>query len=189
MIKDRTVSTIAIAILITVLAIYPTHAKEGSSSIFSSWGKDKNTKIAKVEKTKKPAPSPLPWQVNCSSNGVKVNCTATQKLFLRKTRQLLLSITVRAAKDSRDGVMMIQLPHGLHLPSGLKYKIDKEKETTEAIQTCDQRGCYVGMSIKGAMLKKMRTGNVMNITFKNVNKKDIKIGVPLKGFDQAFAKL
>ncbi|MGH1350125.1 MAG: invasion associated locus B family protein [Methyloligellaceae bacterium] len=170
-------------------------AKEPSSSLFSSWGKDNKTKIAQASdkkagnKTAKAAPSPLPWQVNCSSNGVKINCAASQQLFLRKTRQLLLSITVRATPDKKNGVMMVQLPHGLHLPSGLKFKIDNEKEDTQQIQTCDQRGCYVGMPVKGALLKKMRSGKVLNVTFKNVNQKDIKISVPLKGFDQAFAKL
>ncbi len=170
-------------------------SKDTSSSLFSSWGKDKTIKVAEAKKNKdggkkaKNAPSPLPWRVNCASDGVKINCVTSQQLFLRKSRQLLLSITVRPTNDKKSGVMMIQLPHGLDLASGLKYQIDKEKEHIETIQTCDQRGCYVGMPVKGTLLSKMRTGKVLNITFKNVNKKDIKIGIPLKGFDQAFAKL
>ncbi len=170
-------------------------AKEPSSTFFSSWGKEENKKVAQLndkrngKKTAKSVPSPLPWKVNCASDGVKINCAASQQLFLRKSRQLLLSITVRASADKKSGVMMVQLPHGLHLPSGLKFKIDSEKEDAQPIQTCDQRGCYVGMPVKGALLKKMRSGKALNITFKNVNQKDIRISVPLKGFDQAFAKL
>ncbi len=168
-------------------------SKDNTSSLFSSWGKEK--KVAEAPKKKdekksaKAAPSPLPWNVNCSSDGVKVNCVTSQQLFLRKTRQLLLSITVRPTPDKKSGVMMIQLPHGLDLASGLSYKIDDGKESTQTIQTCDQRGCYVGMPVKGALLNKMRSGKVMHVTFKNINKKDIKIAIPLKGFDQAFAKL
>lgn len=170
------------------------HAKDEASSFFS-WGKSSPVKVAQASTKKtnkekaKNAPTRLPWRVNCASDGVKVRCLTSQKLFLRKTRQLLLSITVRAATDKKSGVMMIQLPHGLDLASGLRLKIDNDKEQTQIIQTCDVRGCYTGLPIKGKLLKKMRSGEAINVTFKNLKKKDIKITIPLKGFNEAFAKL
>ncbi|MGH1351152.1 MAG: invasion associated locus B family protein [Methyloligellaceae bacterium] len=145
--------------------------------------------LALAKEEKKEAPSRLPWIVNCASNGANVNCVATQQLFLQKTRQLLLGITVRVPPKSRTGVMMVQLPHGLHLPAGITLEVDEGGEVKQAIQTCNVQGCFVGMTIETGLLKKMQTGKAISITFKNQNKKDVKIGVPLKGFAEAYQKL
>ena len=137
---------------------------------------------------KKATPSRLPWIVNCASTGAAVNCVASQQLYVQKTRQLLLGITVRVPK-SKPGVMMIQLPHGLHLPGGIALKVDENSEVKESIQTCNVRGCFVGMKIDTSLLKNMSKGKTLFVTFKNLNKKDVKIGVPLKGFPEAYNKI
>ena len=145
------------------------------------------TKTEAVQQEAKP--SPVPWLVNCASTGTAVNCVASQKLFLQKTKQLLLGVTIRRPEDSKTGVMMIQLPHGIHIPDGVQLKVDKAKPAQHSVQTCNQQGCYVGFSIDAPLLKQMRSGNIMSVSFKNLNKKEVKIGVPLKGFDKAFDKI
>lgn len=145
------------------------------------------TAMAKNEK--KEAPSRLPWIVNCASNGAAVNCVTSQRLFLQKSRQLLLGITVRVPEKSKTGVMMVQLPHNLHLPAGISLKVDEGSDVKQTIQTCNVQGCFSGMKIDSSLLKGMQTGKTIFITFKNQNKKDVKIGVPLKGFAEAYQKI
>ena len=85
--------------------------------------------------------------------------------------------------------MLVQLPHGLYLPAGIVVKTDKGKPLNLVVQTCDARGCYAGGAIKAADLDAWFDGKILAIAFQNLAKKTINVQMPLKGFDDAFAKL
>ena len=131
----------------------------------------------------------IPWIVNCASVTGQVNCEAVQRLMLQKTGQLLLGITIRLPKGAKDPTMMVQLPHGMYLPSGVSLKIDDSAAKKEPVQTCDAKGCYVGLAIDPGLLKTMQSGKAMTVTFQNLAKKDITIPVTLSGFAEAYKKL
>lgn len=129
------------------------------------------------------------WSVNCSNSGKGLVCKATQRLILKKTKQLLLAVTVQKREQSTKPSMLIQLPHGLFLPAGIKLQIDNDKQTGHTIQTCDQRGCYAGLPISPSMLKSMSSGKMFAVIFQNLKKKNVKVPLPLKGFEAAYKKL
>ncbi|MEO1543545.1 MAG: invasion associated locus B family protein [Pseudomonadota bacterium] len=139
------------------------------------------------------APAPqapkIPWIVNCASLTGKVNCEAVQRLTIKKTGQLLLGITVRLPEGAKDPTMMVQLPHGMFLPSGVSLTIDKNPKKQEPVQTCDAKGCYVGLALDAKLLKTMQSGTALAVSFRNLAKKEIKIPITLSGFAEAYKKL
>ena len=131
----------------------------------------------------------IPWLVNCAAVKGKSACQAIQRLTIRKTGQLLISVSVRIPPKSKNAAMMLQLPHGLFIPEGVSLKIDDQAAKKHPIQTCDARGCYVGLPIDSRMLKSLRGGKTFSIGFKNLTKKDILIPLSLGGFEEAYKKL
>jgi invasion protein IalB len=131
----------------------------------------------------------IPWLVNCASAGGTMACEAGQTLTLKDTGQILLKVTVRVPEKSQKGAMMFQLPHGMFLPDGVSLAIDEKAPKKEPVQMCDQKGCYVGLPLNDALLAELQSGKTLSVTFKNLQKSDIKIPVPLGGFKEAYQKL
>lgn len=84
---------------------------------------------------------------------------------------------------------MIQLPLGLFLPAGITLQLDGQKPEQLEVQTCDQKGCYVGSAISAKMLDAMKQGEKMTIAFQDLPKNKISVPVPLKGFAAAYQKV
>jgi len=148
------------------------------------------TAVDKSAAAKAASQQPLtPWLVNCTSTGTEVACEANQRLVVQKTGQLLLAVTVRIPPQSKTGAMMLHLPHGLFLPDGISLEIDGKAGKQQAVQTCDQKGCYAGLPIDDAYLKDLQTGKTLTVAFRNLQKEDMRIPVSLSGFKEAYAKL
>jgi invasion protein IalB len=146
-------------------------------------------KAKPAAKAAEPRAPLIPWQVNCASVTGQMACEAQQTLTIQKTGQLLLKVTVRMPEKSKKGAMMLHLPHGMFLPDGVALAVDGKKPKKEPVQTCDQKGCYVGLALDDALLKEMQTGKTFSVAFKNLQKQDIKVPVSLSGFKEAYSKL
>lgn len=85
--------------------------------------------------------------------------------------------------------MLLHLPHGMFLPAGIRLKIDEIVERKEAVQTCDQRGCYVRFEMADRFLNGLIRGNKFVVIFKNLQKQDFTIPLSLKGFSAAYKKM
>ena len=131
----------------------------------------------------------IPWIVNCASVTGQMACEAVQTLTIQKTGQLLLSVSVRMPPGSKTGAMMLHLPHGMFLPDGVALAIDGASGPKQAVQMCDQKGCYVGMPIEETFLKGLQTGKTLSVSFKSLEKKEITVPISLSGFKEAYAKL
>lgn len=79
--------------------------------------------------------------------------------------------------------------HGLFLPEGGTLTVDGKSPKKEAVQTCDPKGCYVGLPLDAELLKQPQSGKTFSIAFKNLQKQDIKVPVSLSGFKEAYSKL
>lgn len=131
----------------------------------------------------------VPWLVNCATVKGSVDCEAAQRLTVRKTGQVFLAITVKKPADAKTPTMMLQLPHGMFLPEGVSLQVDANGAHKEAVQMCDPTGCYVGLSIDEKMLKSLKSGKKLSISFKSLTKEDINVAITLSGFEEAYQKL
>jgi invasion protein IalB len=127
--------------------------------------------------------------VNCSNPGQGLVCKAVQTIVLAKTRQLLLAVSVNKPSDSKNAAMLLQLPHGLFNPAGVKVAVDDAEPQTLVIQTCDTKGCYAGSPLAPETLGAMSKGEKLSVVFQDLKKQSITVPVPLKGFEEAFKKL
>ncbi|WP_161633533.1 invasion associated locus B family protein [Mesorhizobium erdmanii] len=142
-------------------------------------------------KEAKPAADANPWAVNCSSGSAnsELQCQVSQNLTEAKTGQRVLTVTVRRDNGNGSLAMLLALPHGLFLPSGVSYQIDQGQKTTIAIQTSDQNGAYAATPLSPELVKAMKSGTNLNIGMESVTRKPVTIPVSLAGFTAAIAKL
>lgn len=129
------------------------------------------------------------WSVRCASNSSALDCKAAQEVRLKNTRQLLVSIVVNIARETKQPTMLIHLGYGLFLPSGVNVQFGKRLSQRHDIQTCDAAGCYAGMAISKEMLTALQSEQEMTVTFQDLQKRPITVRLPLASFSVAFQKL
>jgi invasion protein IalB len=131
------------------------------------------------------------WMSRCSSDGRKATllCEVEQSLYITKTGQLVASVNVKLPPDTRQPVMMVQLPVGLFLPAGVNLRIDEGKPQALAIQTCDLKGCYAATTVSSELLGSMRSGKRLSVVFQNLNKENVNLAFVLSGFAEGYDKI
>lgn len=131
------------------------------------------------------------WTARCASpaRAVPLECTLEQQVVVQATGQQISLVNVRVPGDTRQPVMMIQLPLGLFLPAGLTIAVDEGKGQTVAIQSCDQRACYVGLPLNAELLESMKKGQRLNLQMQSINREPATIAHPLTDFASQYAKI
>jgi invasion protein IalB len=135
-----------------------------------------------------PEPGPAAWRVECTGDGKSLECRAIQQIFQRDTRQLVASVAVRYAPDTKAGTMLILLPLGLNLTEPVLVKVDNGAPERQPIQTCDNSGCRLTLPANDKFLAAMRAGSDLKITVQDASKKPIELSLPLLGFGIAYDK-
>ena len=170
-------------------------ASEGCAAITtqepSKSPKPQQTQKAQSETPKVSGNTLSKWITKCTApkKETAAYCTIQQTIIVSKTRQRLLSFTVKVPSDAPLPAMMIQLPMGLFLPDGIKVSIDGKNPLSLKIQTCNREGCFAGSAISSDMLASMIRGKRLTITFSNLAKKKITVPVVLEGFGQSYQKV
>lgn len=137
------------------------------------------------------AEAPPVWATQCTSGArtSALNCVMEQRVIQADTRQTILSITIRVPGDTRAPVLMIQVPHGLYIPEGVTISVDDGAEAQYPVQTCEQSGCYIGTEVPDALLGSLQSGQTLNIKFQNLNREELNVPVPLKGFSEFYSRI
>jgi invasion protein IalB len=128
------------------------------------------------------------WGVQCASQNraAPLACKAEQQMLLAETNQLFIKVTININGETKKPSMIMQLPHGLHLPSGIKIQFDDKKAETQHVETCDGTACYVYVEDAARIVVSMKGANEMKLSFKNMAHADIETSLPLKGFSDAY---
>jgi len=135
-----------------------------------------------------------PWAVNCQSQATdkKMVCSLSQSTVVAKSRQRFVTVTIRkwAGKDApTPHLMVLQLPHGLSLAAGANVQVDDKKPSKLAMFTSDAQGVYARMGLTADMLKSLRKGKGMKISFAASTGRKFILPVSLTGFSAGFDKL
>jgi invasion protein IalB len=127
--------------------------------------------------------------VNCTSVTGGFDCRASQTLFIKNTRQRVLTLVVRTTPNANKPVMMIQAPLGIYLPAGITVQIGKDAAKTLPVQSCDQGGCLTEYAVTDDEIAAMRGGADVTISVQDLKKAPIKLQVAGLGFADAYAKM
>ena len=138
-----------------------------------------------------PAPTPAPqpgWASACEAPNrtAPLDCRIEQRAVLASSGQLVAAVTIRVPGATRKPVMMVRLPLGLSLEGGVTLAVDGAGAGSLPLQTCDASGCYAGAPLPAPLLAAMRGGNSLDVVFTGLDKRPIKLGMPLTGFTAAF---
>jgi invasion protein IalB len=133
---------------------------------------------------------PPAWRVECAGDGKTLECRALQQLIQVQgnTRQPIVSVAVRYAPEVKAGQMSILLPLGLNLTEPVQVKVDNGAPERQPIQTCNNGGCLVTMTVNDKLLAAMRSGADLKVTVQDQTKKPIDLVLPLLGFGLAYDK-
>ena len=150
-----------------------------------AWGQ---VATAQANVDAKPTGSQSGWTSECTSlnRQAQKECSVRQNLFLKKTGQLVGSVTVRVPADTQAPVIMIQTPLDLFLPAGVTLSVDGGNPVPFVLQTCNVKGCYAGAKLPNALLFGFLKGQRLNIVFEDLNKQKITLPMPLAGFNAAY---
>ena len=132
---------------------------------------------------------PSNWITKCDDQEEGSVCTIEHTILLAKTRQQLLTVTVKIESGAALPALMIRLPLGLFLPDGVEVQIDKQLPQQLAVQTCNAEGCYAGSAVSSDMLASLMGGERLTVTFRNLAKEEMTVPVPLAGFGPAFRQV
>jgi invasion protein IalB len=144
---------------------------------------------APAEAAGQPAQPQPNWVVSCNQTKPGLECRAGQSLFLRSTRQRILSVAVRVPADTKKPVLLVQLPLGVYLPAGTALQIGKLEAQTLPFISCTQGGCIAEYAVTDGELSSIAKGSDLTITAQTVQRKPFTLKVPALGFAAAYAKI
>jgi invasion protein IalB len=145
---------------------------------------------AGTTQSKKGAFKATNWATKCKKDpaGRKV-CQLSHMIIQAKKKTVLLGTRIRWSAGKKSYVMVFQMPHGLILPKGVVMQVGKSKVIRVPILTSDVRGVYSTMSLSAGLVRAMKNGAVMNVSFVAANSQRVTVPVSLRGFSAGFNKL
>lgn len=145
-----------------------------------------------------PAAPETAWQLICpqtpatsttpATTAPAQGCGLVQNLVAGEQKQRLLTLIVKRTAPTAYN-LTLALPHGLLFPPGIALQVDETPEHSLVVQTSDQNGAYAGMPIDGDLLKALRAGKTLKITFTSGAGQRIMVPVTLKDFGTGMTAL
>jgi invasion protein IalB len=126
------------------------------------------------------------WNVNCNNNAdpTRLDCTMSQIILQNGTGQRIIASSVFTNGDTYT--MVLSLPHGIDLTSGVNVSIDQGAAQKFQIQTADANGAYSRFTLTPALISAMRSGNILIINIVGAAKNAVRMEMSLAGFLSSF---
>ncbi|WP_378212434.1 invasion associated locus B family protein (plasmid) [Aquicoccus sp. G2-2] len=123
------------------------------------------------------------WRVACDEAG---SCRMVQTIVQPSTRRLILQLKVFAGEDP---TLLLSFPLGILLSPGWQYQIDGNRKAVLPFEICNSEGCHAGVKLTPQLLKAMKRGSDMKITFFDAAREDVMPVISLIGFTKAWEAL
>lgn len=126
------------------------------------------------------------WRVDCVKTDKAKACVIAQVLINQKTKQRVISMTVRKPKDEAAKVVL-QVPLGVSLAPGLTLAIDNAKPLTIAYKACVPKGCVAEFALADEWIKALGGGTDSTVTVTSLKGEAAPFKFTLTGFADAYA--
>ena len=140
------------------------------------------------------------WQYLCPDNEP---CRIAQSIVTKDGQRPVVVVRIfkpqtaeaeAAAKDKTKAetpvaVGVITLPLGIFLAPGFALKIDEGKARRFAYESCDERGCHLGLKIDKPMFAELNKGKTATVQFFDSAQKPAVLNLSLEGFAAAYEAL
>ena len=147
--------------------------------------------VPRVEAAPKDGQAFQDWMVKCeASDGKAERCFAFQNIIITESGQRLLTLAAGYLGPKGEPWILLTLPLGIFLPSGVVLKVDKGQRIDAPVKICTAKGCETGIPLDDVLLRTMKWGLVARIAFLDgITRRQITVPVSLMGFNAAFRSL
>jgi len=110
-------------------------------------------------------------------------CVTQHEQFNQRSGELNVAVAIRQQEGKKDK-LLLTVPLGVALPTGIAVKFDKIKEPLKFTYVfCHAEGCVVDTAATKQIIDAMRKGAVVNMSvFHTFYNRPVSFSVPLKGF-------
>lgn len=132
------------------------------------------------------------WHTSCIKTEKEgEECHAFVQVATKEKQSILyLGIGYARAKEVAGKLSMFtNVPLGTLLPAGIKIAIDGKNEITRPFLFCAPGGCRADMLVDDAVLKAMKSGKEMEVSFTLLGNGEVKIPLKLDGISAALKAL
>lgn len=139
---------------------------------------------SQTEETAEPAgPN---WTATCTNQADpdKLACTINQTITVTQTGQRLISMSLQSGQENPS--LLISLPHGLRLQSGLGFSVDKGAVELFEFTTSDATGVYARVPLTADRLASLRAGNTIKIGVTGNGGRALNFELSLAGFSATY---
>ena len=133
-----------------------------------------------------------PWTIRCEtiSQLETEGCIMYQELLLKEGGLPVLQFSIGMIHpNKKQPIVLITLPLGIYLPTGVTLMIDKRDEVNFPIERCDPDGCHVLVTLTEKRVQALKSGADLQISFNDGDKQPLLIPLSLEGFDKAFTEI
>jgi len=117
-------------------------------------------------------------------------CFIFQRVTNKENNKKIADVTVAYAPKVNKPIMVITLPLGVFLPSGIQIKVDDGKEAARApFVQCITDGCQARVPLDDKLMGMMKGGNRLRIAFFTPQQKQLAFPISLSGFTAAMNSL
>ncbi len=113
-------------------------------------------------------------------------CLTHHERFHPTSGQPLISAAIRQVEGDKQEVVMVMVPLGRLLKSGLILKVDEEKPSKLEYSFCTSVGCVAETPLTPEILASFKKGKQLSIGTIDINQKRIGFRVSLDGFSNTY---
>lgn len=115
------------------------------------------------------------------------NPTIVQKMLLNDQNRPISSLAIQIDEGGEEKKLLIEVPIGMRLDSGLAVKVDDEKPVTLPYRVCQPSSCFAEMSVSDDFINKLKAGAELAVLVRPFPNGDV-VGLPysLQGFTAAY---
>lgn len=123
------------------------------------------------------------WIFNCRAlSATETLCFLNQTIAEAKTKRPIMSLTLRKVGPEKKLALIVNVPLGVYLATGIGGKIDEGEQFNLIWQTCNQQGCQAALSLDAAKQKALKSGKQLFVGFKGrPDAKAVTVAASLKG--------
>jgi invasion protein IalB len=134
------------------------------------------------------------WIVRCETRQgppAQKTCEMVQFTQLKGRAGVLTQIAIGRPVKARPVKIVIQVPIGVWLPTGVKLVPDGAGAALAAtFKRCTPAACFADVDVKDDVIRKFKTAaKPGKLAFRDANQKEVSLPVSFKGFNAAFEAL
>jgi Ca-activated chloride channel homolog len=133
-------------------------------------------------------PNQSAWVKLCEKSGGTDICLTHHERLDGNTGLTIVSAALLEIVGQRERVLLVMVPLGVDMASGVEVAFDGETETYKLpLKACQPGGCMAEADATPALIAKLQQGKAMTVLARNGVGIAIKLPVPLNGFAWALA--